>query len=106
MSDRRDGEAREGTRLMLSGVAIGLAGAASTLLPSATCPSCVVGAPALVGGGAYERHRASRAAGSASVPADRSARRAASSVTQVPEAASRRPYVLDVSTVETTHEET
>lgn len=62
MSDSRDDEAREGTRLMLSGVAIGIASAASTLLLSATCPLCVVGAPALVGWGAYKRYRASRAA--------------------------------------------
>ena len=60
MSDERDDEAREGNRLMLSGVALGLVGAASTVVLGATCPLCVVGAPALVGWGVYKRYRASR----------------------------------------------
>ena len=60
MSDERDDEAREGNRLMLSGVAVGLIGAASTVALGATFPLCVVGAPALVGWGVYKRYRASR----------------------------------------------
>ena len=58
-------EAREGTRLMVSGVGLGAIGAASAAVLGATCPVCVVGAPALVGWGAYRRWRARRQAGSA-----------------------------------------
>ncbi len=60
MDDDRDEEAAEGTRLMLSGASLGLLGVASAALLGATCPLCVVGAPALVGWGAYKRYRASR----------------------------------------------
>ena len=52
-------EAREGTRLIASGVGLGALGAASALVLGATCPLCVVGAPALVGWGVYKRWRAS-----------------------------------------------
>lgn len=60
MSDRRDDEAREANRLISSGVILGIVGAASAVVLGATCPLCVVGAPALVGWGAYERYRAAR----------------------------------------------
>ena len=56
----REEEAREGTRLMLSGAGLGLFGAVSTVVLGATCPLCVVGAPALVGYGAYKRWKANR----------------------------------------------
>ena len=62
MSDERNDEAREGNRLMLSGVTLGAIGVASTVVLGATCPLCVVGAPALVGWGIYKRYRASRRA--------------------------------------------
>jgi hypothetical protein len=55
-----DDERIEGNRLMVSGVALGAIGAASAVLLGATCPLCVVGAPALVGWGAYKRWKASR----------------------------------------------
>ena len=48
---------REGNRLMLSGSAIGAATVASAVLLGATCPLCIVGVPALIGFGAYQRVR-------------------------------------------------
>lgn len=60
MSDPNDDERGEGNRLMLSGVALGAVGAASAVLLGATCPLCVVGAPALVGWGVYKRWKADR----------------------------------------------
>lgn len=57
--DDRD-ERAEGNRLMKSGVALGAVGAASAVLLGATCPFCVVGAPALVGWGAYKRWKAGK----------------------------------------------
>lgn len=54
-SDGERAEREEGKRLMWSGVALGAVGAASALVLGATCPLCVVGAPALVGWGAYKR---------------------------------------------------
>ncbi|MCA9610946.1 MAG: hypothetical protein KC619_35375 [Myxococcales bacterium] len=60
MSDDHEGDAREGTRLMWSGAAIGVASAASAVVLGATCPLCVVGAPALVGWGAYKRWNAKK----------------------------------------------
>jgi hypothetical protein len=62
MSDPSDDEAEraEGNRLMVTGVALGAVGAASAVLLGATCPLCVVGAPALVGWGAYKRWNASQ----------------------------------------------
>ena len=60
MSDDDESEAREGTRLMWSGAAIGVASAASAVVLGATCPLCVVGAPALVGWGAYKRWNAKK----------------------------------------------
>ncbi len=68
MSDERELEVREGTRLMLSGAGLGLVGAASAVALGATCPLCVVGAPALIGWGAYKRWSATRA-GSAELAA-------------------------------------
>lgn len=59
---QREEEAREGTRLIVSGVGLGAVGAASAAVLGATCPLCVVGAPALVGWGAYRRWKARRPA--------------------------------------------
>ena len=42
------------------GVGVGVFGAASALLIGATCPLCVVVAPALVGAGVYKRIRSKR----------------------------------------------
>lgn len=56
----REAEAKEGTRLILSGVGLGAFGAISAVALGATCPLCVVGAPALVGWGAYRRWQARR----------------------------------------------
>ncbi len=61
MNDERDEEKREGNRLMLSGAGLGLVGVTSTVVLGATCPLCVVGAPALVAWGAYKRWNATRA---------------------------------------------
>ena len=47
----------EGNRLMLSGGAIGAASVASAVLLGATCPLCVVGVPAIIGFGIYQRLR-------------------------------------------------
>lgn len=59
MSDEeREAQAKEGTRLIVSGLGLGAIGAASAVLLGATCPLCVVGAPALVGWGAYQRFQA------------------------------------------------
>ena len=50
----------EGNRLMVSGSAIGVASVASALLLGATCPLCVVGVPALIGFGIFQRIRGER----------------------------------------------
>jgi hypothetical protein len=47
----------EGNRLMVSGSAIGVASVASALLLGATCQMCVVGVPALIGFGIFQRIR-------------------------------------------------
>ncbi len=47
----------EGTRLVASGSMIGLATVASTVLLGATCPLCIVGVPALIGFGVFQRVR-------------------------------------------------
>jgi len=57
------GERAEGTRLIASGVGLGALGAASAVVLGATCPLCVVGAPALVGWGFYKRWKANGKAG-------------------------------------------
>lgn len=41
----------------MSGSAIGVASVASAVLLGATCPLCVVGVPALIGFGIYQRLR-------------------------------------------------
>jgi cytochrome c-type biogenesis protein CcmH/NrfG len=53
-----DAERTEGTRLIASGVGLGAVGAASAVVLGATCPLCIVGAPALVGWGVYKRWKA------------------------------------------------
>lgn len=55
-------EHAEGTRLIASGIGLGALGAASAVVLGATCPLCVVGAPALVGFGFYKRWKANRKA--------------------------------------------
>jgi hypothetical protein len=47
----------EGNRLVVSGTAIGVASVASAVLLGATCPLCIVGVPALIGFGIYQRVR-------------------------------------------------
>ena len=66
-SSQEDPEADrvEGNRLIVSGAGLGALGAASAVVLGATCPLCVVGAPALVGFGFYKRWRASKGAASA-----------------------------------------
>jgi hypothetical protein len=51
-------EKRDANHLMLSGVAIGVLGAVAAAVGGATCPVCVVAAPALLGIGAVRRWRA------------------------------------------------
>ncbi len=58
MSEERDANKKEGERLMWSGVGLGAISVVSTAVLGATCPLCVVGAPALVGWGAYKRWKA------------------------------------------------
>ncbi|MBZ0120698.1 MAG: hypothetical protein K8H88_27135 [Sandaracinaceae bacterium] len=60
--DEAKAEKKEANRLMISGVTLGAVGALSAVVLGATCPFCVVGAPALVGWGAYRRYRLARAA--------------------------------------------
>ena len=63
-------EHAEGTRLIASGIGLGALGAASAVVLGATCPLCVVGAPALVGFGFYKRWKAKgKAAPSDEAPA-------------------------------------
>lgn len=50
-------ERQEANQLMVGGVAIGAMGLAGTALLGATCPVCVVAAPAMLGLGAYKRWR-------------------------------------------------
>ena len=68
MDDDKEREAAEGTRLMLSGAGLGLVGAASAAVLGASCPLCVVGAPALVAWGAYKRWTATRDSGAGAEP--------------------------------------
>lgn len=58
-SQKREVEAlkSEGNRLVVSGSAIGVASIASAVLLGATCPLCIVGVPALIGFGIYQRVR-------------------------------------------------
>ena len=71
MDDERELEAAEGTRLMLSGAGLGAVGIASAVVLGASCPLCAVGAPALIGWGAYKRWTATRdTAPEPSPPAD------------------------------------
>ena len=55
-----EAEKREATELIASGVGIGVLGTIAAAISGAVCPVCVVGAPALIGVGAYRRWRASR----------------------------------------------
>jgi hypothetical protein len=56
---------RDANHLMLSGVAIGVLGAVAAVVGGATCPVCVVAAPALLGIGAVRRWRANASSGGA-----------------------------------------
>lgn len=51
-------EREEGKRLMISGAAIGVLDVAAIALLGVGCPLCAVGAPALLGWGAYRRWKA------------------------------------------------
>lgn len=44
------------------GATVGIVGAASAVLVGATCPACVVAAPALIGAGIFKRWQAKRRA--------------------------------------------
>lgn len=61
----------EGNELIGRGVGIGAFGLVSTALLGATCPLCVVAAPALVGAGLYSRWKSRRNASSKDAPAER-----------------------------------
>ena len=71
--DSSEVDRAEGNRLIVSGAGLGALGAASAVVLGATCPLCVVGAPALVGFGFYKRWRASKAAQAGPPPLDKPA---------------------------------
>jgi hypothetical protein len=53
-------ERKDANAMILTGVGIGAFGAVSAAVIGATCPLCVVAAPALVGWGVFKRVRARR----------------------------------------------
>lgn len=61
-ADPLEDERRDANTTLGAGLGIGAFGLASAALLGATCPVCVVAAPALIGYGALKRVRCARAA--------------------------------------------
>ena len=53
--DQKDITADRGESLITMGAALGAAGIGAAALVGATCPLCIIGAPALIGAGLWKR---------------------------------------------------
>ncbi len=62
----RNDELRDANSCMAMGAGLGVVGAGTALLAGATCPLCIVLAPALIGVGAWKRFVTSRRPGTES----------------------------------------
>lgn len=63
-----DAELREANSFLALGAGLGALGTGTALLAGATCPLCVIAAPALIGVGVWKRFAASRKYGAPSKP--------------------------------------